>query len=206
MFKLFKRKPDKFISLLVEQAALTYKGVENLQEYMETHEHDLAKQLTQTEKEADEVRRILIDELNRTFVTPFDREDIYALSRAIDDVLDYAYSTVSEMDVLNVEPTSFMTRMTSLLKDATYELYIGMQRLEGHPAVAVDHAQQAKAHETRVERVYREAIADIFSGPEDVHHVLEMLKRREVLRHLSNAADRVDEAANLLGNIVVKME
>jgi len=95
--------------------------------------------------------------------------------------------------------------MTSLLKEATYELYVGMQRLEEHPAVAVDHAQRAKALETRVERVYREAIADIFSGPEDVHHVFEMLKRREVLRHLSNAADRVDEAANLLGDIVVKM-
>jgi len=205
MFKLFKRKPDKFIALLVEQSSLTYKGVETLQEYMESHEHELAKKLTLIEKEADEARRILIDELNRTFVTPFDREDIYALSRAIDDVLDYAYSTVSEMDVLKVEPTTFMTRMTSLLKEATYELYVGMQRLEEHPAVAVDHAQRAKALETRVERVYREAIADIFSGPEDVHHVFEMLKRREVLRHLSNAADRVDEAANLLGDIVVKM-
>lgn len=202
---LFKRKPDKFINLLVEQAALTYAGVEYLQEYMRVHEHEIAEKLTMKEKEADEVRRILIDELNRTFVTPFDREDIYALSRAIDDVLDYAYSTVSEMDVLNVAPTSFMNRMTSLLKDATYELYVGIQRLDGHPAVAVDHAQRAKAHETRVERVYREAIADIFSGPEDVHHVFEVLKRREVLRHLSNAADRVDEAGNLLGNIVVKM-
>lgn len=205
MFKLFKRKQDKFITLLIEQAALTYEGVEYLQEYMKTHEHEIAEQLTMKEKEADEVRRILIDELNRTFVTPFDREDIYVLSRAIDDVLDYAYSTVSEMDILNVKPTSFMTRMTSLLKDATYELYLGMQRLDGHPTVAVDHAQRAKAHETRVEMVYREAIADIFSGPEDVHHVFEMLKRREVLRHLSNAADRVDEAGNILGDIVVKM-
>ena len=205
MLNLFKKKPNKFIVLLIEQAALTYKGVEYLQEYMKTHEHTLAEKLTMTEKEADEVRRILIDELNRTFVTPFDREDIFALSRAIDDVLDYAYSTVSEMDVLKVEPTAFMTRMTSLLKDATYELYMATQRLEGHPTVASDHAQRAKALETRVEGVYREAIADIFSGPEDVHHVFKMLKRREVLRHLSNAADRVDEAGNLLADIVVKI-
>jgi predicted phosphate transport protein (TIGR00153 family) len=205
MTRLFKKKPDKFIALLIEQSALTYKGVEYLQEYMKVHTHELAERITMTEKEADEARRILIAELNRTFVTPIDREDIFALSRAIDDVLDYAYSTVSEMDVLNVEPTSFMERMTSLLKEATYELYMGMQRLEEHPAVAADHAQRAKAFETRVERVYREAIADIFSGPEDVHHVFEMLKRREVLRHLSNAADRVDEAGNLLADIVVKM-
>ena len=204
MFNIFKKKPDKFILLLIEQASLTYKGVETLQDYMKTHDHELAEKLTRIEKEADEVRRILIDELNRSFVTPIDREDIFALSRSIDDVVDYAYSTVSEMDVLNVEPTSFMMRMTSLLKDATYELYMAMERLEKHSTVAIEHAQRAKGLETRVERVYREAIADIFSGPEDVHHVFEMLKRREVLRHLSNAADRIDETANLIADIVVK--
>ena len=70
--------------------------------------------------------------------------------------------------------------------------------------VAIDHAQRAKALENRVENVYREAIADLFSGPEDIHHVVEMLKSREVYRHLSNAADRGDEAANVISDIVVK--
>lgn len=204
MFNPFKKKQDKFIALLIEQSSLTFKGVETLQKYMKSHSHTLAEKLTRIEKEADEVRRILIAELNRSFVTPIDREDIFGLSRSIDDVVDYAYSTISEMDVLKVKPTTFMIRMTSLLKDATYELYMAMQRLEEHPEVAADHSQRAKALESRVERVYREAIADIFSGPEDVHHVFEMLKRREVLRHLSNAADRVDEAANLIADIVVK--
>ncbi len=204
MFKIFKKKQDKFILLLIEQAALTHQGVETLKKYMDSHEHELAEKLTLIEKEADEVRRILIAELNKSFVTPIDREDIFALSRSIDDVVDYAYSTVSEMDVLNVEPTSFMVRMTSHLKDATYELYMAMERIAEHPAVAAEHSQRAKAMETRIENVYREAIADIFGGPEDVHHVFEMLKRREVLRHLSNAADRVDEAANLIADIVVK--
>ncbi len=202
---LFKKKPDKFIALLIEQAALTHKGVDALQKYMDVHTHEIAEQITIIEKEADEVRRILIAELNKSFVTPIDREDIFALSRSIDDVVDYAYSTVSEMDVLKVEPTSFMMRMTSHLKASTYELYMAMQRIEEHPAVAAEHSQRAKAMETRVEQVYREAIADIFSGPEDVHHVFEMLKRREVLRHLSNAADRADEAANLIADIVVKI-
>ena len=59
-----------------------------------------AKAVGKAEKAADEVRRVLIDELNRTFITPIDREDIYALSRAIDDVMDYAYTTVDEMDIL----------------------------------------------------------------------------------------------------------
>jgi uncharacterized protein Yka (UPF0111/DUF47 family) len=56
-----------------------------------------------------------------------------------------------------------------------------------------------------VEDVYREAIAALFSGPQDLQHVVEMLKLREVYRHLSNAADRGDQAANVICDIVVKM-
>ncbi len=205
MFRFSKRKDEIFHNLIEEQASLTFEGLKLLVAYMETHDHDTAEQLTMREKEADEVRRILIDELNRTFVTPFDREDIFTLSRTIDDVLDYAYTTVNEMEVLNVQPTTFMQRIASLLRDAAYEIYLGVQRLKKHPAVAIDHAQRAKALENRIEAVYREAIADLFSGPEDVHHIVEMLKKREVYRHLSNAADRGDDAANVLSDIVVKM-
>ena len=70
--------------------------------------------------------------------------------------------------------------------------------------MANDHAVRAKALENRVESVYREAIAALFAGPRDVDHVVEMLKLREIYRHLSNAADRGDEAANIIGDIVVK--
>jgi predicted phosphate transport protein (TIGR00153 family) len=205
MGKLFKRKQDNFIRLINEQTALTLKGVELLAEYMKTCDPEIVNELTRTEKEADEIRRILIEELNQTFITPIDREDIFALSRTIDDVLDYAYSTVTEMGVLKVEPTPYMGRIASLLRDAAYEIYMAVQRLEEHPGVATDHAQRAKALENRVEEVYREAIADLFSGPEDVHHIIEMLKMREVYRHLSNAADRGDEAGNVIADIVVKM-
>jgi predicted phosphate transport protein (TIGR00153 family) len=187
-----------------EQASITYEGLKLLVKYLETQDGEIAEQLDMKEKEADEVRRILIDELNRTFVTPFDREDIFALSRSIDDVIDYADSTVSEMVVLKVEPTKYMLRIASLLKDAAYEIYQAVQRLPKNPSVATEHAQRAKTLENRVEGVYREAIADLFTGPEDVHHIVEMLKLREVYRHLSNAADRGDEAGNIIADIVVK--
>jgi predicted phosphate transport protein (TIGR00153 family) len=201
----FKPQPNNFLRLLQDQASLTLKGVELLKEYMDNQDPVVARQLTDTEKEADEVRRILIDELNRTFVTPLDREDIFALSRAIDDVLDYAYSTVDEMEILSVHPTPYTQRIASLLRDAAYEIDMAVQRLQDHPGVANEHAQRAKALENRVEDVYREALADLFSGLEDIGQVAEMLKMREVCRHLSNAADRGDEAANVIANIVLKM-
>jgi len=204
MFGLFKKREEVFYSLIQEQASITHEGLKLLVKYLETADPEIAQQLALKEKEADEVRRILIDELNRTFVTPFDREDIFTLSRTIDDVVDYADSTVSEMVILNVKPSPYMLRIASLLKDASYEIYQAVLRLKKKPGVAVDHAQRAKALENRVEAVYREAVADLFSGPEDIHHVVEMLKMREVYRHLSNAADRGDDAANVIADIVVK--
>jgi uncharacterized protein len=205
MKKLFGKKKNIFIKLIQDQAALTLKGMEALKAYMGCQDPEAAANLTRAEKEADEARRILIDELNRTFVTPFDREDIFTLSRTIDDVLDYAYSTVSEMEILKVEPTPFMARMASLLRDAAYEITMATERLDEHPSVSSEHAQRAKALENRVEDVYREALADLFSGAEDIAHVVKMLKLREVYRHLSNASDRGDEAANTIADIVVKI-
>jgi predicted phosphate transport protein (TIGR00153 family) len=191
--------------LIHEQAALTLAGMDALKAYMATQDPTAAATLVSKEKEADEARRILIYELNKTFITPFDREDIFSLSRTIDDVLDYAYSTLIEMQVLKVEPTSYMQRIASLLRDAAYELRMAVDRLEDHTGVANDHAQRAKALENKVEDIYREALADLFSGAEDISHVVKMLKLREVYRHMSNAADHGDEAANVIADIVVKI-
>src|SRR5512137_1361275 len=205
MRRLFKKRQNVFIQMIHDQALLTLEGLEALKTYFETQDPAAANLLTSKEKEADEARRILIDELNRTFVTPFDREDIFHLSRAIDDVLDYAYSTVSEMELFKVEVTPFMKRMSALLRDAAFELQMAVDRLSQHPNVAGDHAQRAKALENRVEDVYREALASLFSGANDIEHVITILKCREVYRHLSNAADRGDEAANVIADIVVKI-
>ena len=205
MRALFVKRQNVFIKLIHDQASLTLEGLEALKVYFNNHDPEAAQLLTRKEKEADEARRILIDELNRTFVTPFDREDIFSLSRAIDDVLDYAYSTVNEMVIFKVDATPFMQRMASLLRDAAYELLQAVDRLEKNPNVAGDHTQRAKALENRVEDVYREALADLFSGATDIEHVVLILKLREVYRHLSNAADRGDEAANVIADIVVKI-
>jgi predicted phosphate transport protein (TIGR00153 family) len=202
---LFKPKQDNFTRLLIQQAELAVKGLEALLVYMRDGDETSAEAVRRAEKEADEVRRILIDELNRTFVTPMDREDLFALSRAIDDIIDYAWSTVDEMQILHVTSNTFMQRMVSLLRDAALEVHMAMLRIKDHPGVATEHAQRAKALENRVETVYREAIAALFEGTANPEHIMEMLKLREIYRHLSNAADRGDEAANIISDVVVKM-
>jgi hypothetical protein len=202
---LFRPRQDRFLELLINQAEYAVEGSEMLLKYLNKPGEKFANRIRQIEKDADEVRRILVDELNKSFATPMDREDIHALSRNLDDVVDYAYSTTEEMEILAILPNDFLKRMASLLRDAAVEIHLAMLRLDDHPGVSNEHAQRAKALENRVERVYREAIADLFDQPEDIEHIMEILKLREVYRHLSNAADRGDEAANHISDIVVKM-
>jgi uncharacterized protein len=203
---IFARKPNKFTLRLIEQADLMVTGLEQLMAYMQKRSTKVARQISQTEKAADEVRRILIEELMKTFVTPYDREDIFTLSREIDDVLDYANTTVDEMEILDVEPTPQMQQMAGLLYDASLEIRLAVERLQDkHFTVSNTHTQRAKSLENRVESVYREALGALFKEPEDIKHVITMLKVREIYRHLSNAADREDGAANVISDIIMKI-
>ena len=94
---LFSRGCD-FYQMLADQAARTLEGVETLHQFVTSMEAGPGARVKAIEEEADEIRRILIQELNRTFVTPIDREDIFSLSRAIDDVIDYCTTTVYEFE------------------------------------------------------------------------------------------------------------
>lgn len=203
---LFKPKPNKFSLLLIDQASLMVTGLELLTEYLKEPNSKTAKQIADTEQQADEVRRILIAELMKTFVTPYDREDIFNLSREIDDILDYTNTTVDEMEILEVEPTVYMQQMAKLLYDAAVEIKLAVERLQDHHyTVSNDHTQRAKALENNIESLYREALSHLFKETQNVKHVINMLKVREIYRHLSNAADREDDAANVISDIVMKV-
>jgi len=202
----FKRKPDKFMQMLLEQTNMTVQGLDLLKQYLEKPDSNVNTRLDLLQKQADEQRQIMIEELFKNFITPIDREDIYNLSREMNEVLDYAVTTVDEMIILEVQPTPYMVRMTNLLYDAAYELKLSLERvMDNHLTVANDHAQRAKSLENRVEKVYREALANLFKGKKNIDHIMWVLKVREIYRHLSNAADREDAAANVLADVVLKM-
>jgi predicted phosphate transport protein (TIGR00153 family) len=201
----FRSRSSNFLQLLGQQADKTREGLEALESFLKTMNESDSRRVEQIEKEADELRRILIDELNRSFVTPIDREDLFTLSRTIDDVLDYGYSTVDEMVMFGVQPTELMQKMVTILREAAEELHLGVLQLRERPQVALAHATRAKKLENRAEALYREAINELFQQPKTVEDVMWMLKKREIYRHLSNAADRGDEAANIISDIVVKM-
>ena len=198
--KAFSGGTDQFFDLLSRQSAKTVEGLEALWVFAENGTRENANQVRNLEREADELRRILIEELDKTFVTPIDREDLFALSRAIDDVIDYANTTVDEMEIYEVKGDEHIREMINILRKAARELNDAVKILKEYPKIASEHAVKAKAYENTIEKAYHMALADLFKGSDTVY----MLKMREIYRHLSNAADRGDEAANIISSIVMK--
>ncbi|MCB9418540.1 MAG: DUF47 family protein [Ardenticatenaceae bacterium] len=202
--RFLKPKQSNFIQMLIEQGEYAVMSVEALQAYFRKQSDKKSTRARQVEKEADEVQRILVNELQQTFVTPIDREDIFSLSRAIDNFIDYVYDTVEELEIFEIGASEAVSDIAVMLLEMANELLLALQRLLDHPGVASEHARRMKALENEVENAYRHNLAKLFQGPENIHQVMDILKMREVLRHLSNAADQGDRAADIIMDIVVK--
>jgi uncharacterized protein len=197
--QIFPREVN-FYKMLSDQASKTLEGIEALAVFVDRQNKENGDRVRQIEREADELRRALVEELHKTFITPVDREDIYALSRAIDDVIDYANSTVDEMEIYEVAAEEHLREMVDILRKAAREISDAVRILEIHPNIAMEHSVKAKFYENAMEKAYHSALADLFKKTDTVY----MLKMREIYRHLSNAADRSDEAANIICSIVMK--
>ena len=198
--RFFPKMPD-FFGMLVEQCRQVGKTTGLLVEFMENADHDIGKQIRKDEHEADRVKIHNLHTLNEAFSTPIDREDLYRAIMDLDEVVNYCKTTVSEMEVLGLQPDKHCLEMAMHIKLGTDALLQGFSRLATVPAEAANDADAARKAERRVEKAYRRAIADLFQGDNYIH----MFKQREIYRHLANAADRMAHCANTLHDIVVKM-
>ncbi|MDD3482193.1 DUF47 domain-containing protein [Azovibrio restrictus] len=198
--RVFPRMPD-FFTLLSEQCLQVAHTTGLLVEFMETAAPEIGQQIRQDEHEADRIKVRNLHTLNEAFSTPMDREDIYRAIVDLDDVVNYCKTTVSEMDVLGVAPDKHTLEMAMHLKMGMDALVIGYGKLGRLPYSAAEDADTARKAERKVEKAYRRALADLFQGEDYIN----MFKRREIYRHLSNAADRMANCANTLHDIVVKI-
>lgn len=198
--RVFPKTPD-FFSLLTDQCQHVAHTTGLLVEFMETGNPETGQLIRQDEHEADRVKVHNLHTLNEAFSTPIDREDLYRAIIDLDEIVNYCKTTVSEMEVLGLAPDKHCLEMAMHIKLGTDALAIGFSRLAKQPAEAAADADTARKAERRVEKNYRRAIAELFQGDNYIH----MFKRREIYRHLSNAADRMANCANTLHDIVVKM-
>lgn len=190
-----------FYKMLYQQSEKTLEGIEYLYKYVSTSVDEDGNRVIQIEEEADELRRILISALEQTFITPFEREDIYNLSRAIDDVIDYSATTVDEIRLFKLESDEKLKHMVGILLEASKALNNAVKYLKDHRSISGEQLVKVKLLENEIEVVFRKAIVELLDN-DDFKYIFKM---REIYRHISNAADRGDEAANIIGHIIVKM-
>lgn len=205
---MFKR-PDVFQNLLKAQTKKTVEGVNTLNEFMGVNEdvvnkdvlrHNLKIQIKQIESEGDNIRRDLLNELNKSLITPIDRQDIYTLSNTIDNILDYAYNTIEEMIIYQLYPNFYLKKMIEKISRGVNHISYAVENMFTDKNLANSNVVSAKVVENEIEETYHEALAELFSN-EDFHYIFKM---REVYRHISNSADRISEAADLIANILIK--
>jgi len=200
IFKKILRRPTDFFSLLCEQADLIAMSVHALATYAECLCPADAETVKSLEKQGDRVRFGLIQNLRDTFITPYDREDIYALSKALDDILDYYKVTVKEMEIYQIGSTEELCGFVAVLEMASKKILDAVRNMEKSPEEAMKNALAAKKCENKVESIYRHSVAALLNS-EDIRYIIKM---RELYRHLSNCADRIDECADLICNILIK--
>lgn len=206
--QMFK-KGNEFQTLLVEQATLAHEGMKVLMEFLEIASDvqdsgekrtNMRLKLQKTEESGDKARRELINAINSSLVTPLERQDLFSLSNVLDNILDYTLNTVEEMIIYAVYPDFYLTKMVEKLMRGVSYLEGAVEDLFRNKQISTNSIVKAKSVENEIEETYHEALASLFSG-EDFKH---MFKMREVLRHISNAADRIADAADIMGNIIIK--
>lgn len=204
LFDLGMAKGSVFVPMLISQAQNTVEAIRFLEGALDDGEAAV-ESLHGLVDRSRELRRVLIDELHKTFVTPLDREDIYNLSYSHERMGTYALTTLEEMHLLKVAADGPIRGMVHLVREQAEQLELAMQRLMKNPRVASDHAGAVHERERAVERIYRGAIRDLFATASDAASLPAILYRREVYRHISNMSDRAVSAANVLGMVVMKL-
>jgi hypothetical protein len=218
--RIHPRTPD-FHAMLLEQCDSLIQALDALESYLGDNRPEQAAMVRELVEQAHDQAQSHLDTLHRTFVTPIDREDIYAVITGIDRVFDYVATSVREIELLDIAGDRWMQKMIAQLQKGAAALRKGFELFRTDPAGGGQHGEGARLAERNVEELYRQALYDMFGGKslEEMHrrdksissldcldYVTAQMKRREVYRHLSNSADRLANVGELLHDLGVKYD
>ena len=196
-------RDDRFFPMFVEAAQNLVSATELMGEFLHvsSNRDKLAVQLREHEHAGDAVTHRVIHELNSTFVTPFDREDIYQLITQLDDVMDAIeaaadFAVLAELETLPAE----MGRQVDLLQRAARVTVAAMGRLASMDDLASFWIEINRL-ENEADQVYRGLLSRLFSG---AYEALTVLKLKQVADDLEEAADAFEHVANVVQTIAVK--
>jgi len=198
------RESNKFVSMLIAQAEKTLEGVRYLESMVDRVDAQTTESLRALAEGASELRRVLIDELHKTFITPLDRDEIHQLITGMDDILDLMEDVATSVflyDVRAVTPDAqklaeICVACTLKVKEAVGKL-ASMDNADAILGICGDIDRL----ESEADFVFRSALAKLFREESDAKQILRL---KEVYQLLESITDKAEDVANVIEGIVLE--
>jgi uncharacterized protein len=162
------------------------------------------EEIRELEHKGDSVTHEIIAQVNRTFVTPFDREDIALLAHSLDDVVDFIESAADSMFLYKIEtPTPRAKELAEIIVQSTQEVEKAISELRQKVDLKhiLQHCVEINRLENMADKVYRSALAELFQDSQDLPYII---KWREIYEQMESATDRCEDVANVLEGVSLK--
>ncbi len=201
-FRLIPRE-EKFYTDFQALADELIRGAKLLEEMLvpDRPVWDKADQIKEVEHKCDFLTHEIIQRLHRTFVTPLDREDIHALARSLDDVMDAIDASAALVRLYRLERVRFGAReLAQIISASAGQVRLAVDAMEKHKGLKT-HAVEINRLENEADRVHQQAVSRLFDEERDP---ILVMKWKEALDFLEDATDRCEDVANVLEGVMVK--
>jgi len=201
-FRLIPRE-ERFYDDFVALAEEIRRGALMLEEMLAPDQPiwDKADEIKEVEHKCDFLTHEIIQRLHRTFVTPLDREDIFALARSLDDVMDAIDASATIVRLYHIDRVRHDAReLARIIMASAEQVVVALKALERRKGVA-EPAVEINRLENEADRAHQTAVRRLF---EDERDPVQIIKWKEILDFLEEATDRCEDVANVLEGVVVK--
>ncbi|HLG36597.1 MAG TPA: DUF47 family protein [Nitrososphaera sp.] len=205
-FLSWVRANDKeIIDKLEAQSANLVKATSALVDLISNYDNiqDRKMAIKELEHKGDSITHDLYTIIDKTFVTPLDREDISKLTGAVDEILDYTDGTAERFLLFKIsEPTPFMVELAKTLMSASQEVHLLMTRLRRFKNAGdlIEHCRKISKYEHEADTIYRKAIAELF----ETNDPIKIIKLKEIYEVLEGALDRCADVSDVFEDIALK--
>jgi predicted phosphate transport protein (TIGR00153 family) len=207
MVKLsFMPREQKFFDLFEESARNINEAARALKEMVDSWQFidSRVAEITEMEHRGDTITHEVVSLLHRTFVTPFDREDIALLAHTLDDIIDFIHAAADSMFIYKItSPTQRAKELADVIVQGAAEVekaVAGLRKRSGFKQM-LESCVELNRLENVADRIYRAAIGELFDNNTDMANVI---KWREIYEHMESATDRCEDVANVLEGVALK--
>ena len=207
MFKIsLMPREDSFFNYFEEGAQNAVNTARKLKELIDIWENVPGKvaEIDELEHVGDTITHQVIRQLNKTFITPFDREDIALLAHSLDDITDFIQAAADAMLIYKVEnPREAARKLAETIVQAAEEVATAMPELRSRNGLKhlVTHCVEINRLENVADGIYRSAVGELF---DNTSNIADIIKWREIYEHMETATDRCEDVANVLEGVALK--